>query len=479
MSAGPQATLRQGRALAWALAALLLARLVSLAAYPLMDTTEARYGDIARRMVERGDWVTPWFTDTMPFWGKPPLSFWATAASFELLGVNEFAARLPHLLLGLVVLAVVWRHARHHSPRAAWHAVAWLGASSLFLVSSGAVMTDMALALGTTLVMVGFWSAWHDGDGDSRMPWAMVLGAVIGLLAKGPVSVILWGLPVIAWVLLGGHRVQAWRRIAWLRAAALVLIVSLPWYAWAESRTPGFLHYFLVGEHWMRFVTPGWKGDLYGNAHLFPRGTIWLFALGAVVPWPLLLPAWWRSRAPQHAPAAPPFAAGESRYLLLWALTPCLFFTPARNILWTYVLPGLPALALLAGCWSATRQRARWAEGVVTAGVVLSTVVTLGLIVVARTDGSLEKRSARAIVADYRQQRQAGEPLYFLGRMPFSASFYSDGQARAIERLGALPAGRSACIVLPQNRLDALSAQERSRLEPLARRAGQVLARWR
>jgi 4-amino-4-deoxy-L-arabinose transferase-like glycosyltransferase len=479
VSAGPQATLRQGRALAWALAALLLARLVSLAMYPLMDMTEARYGDIARRMVERGDWVTPWFTDTMPFWGKPPLSFWATALSFEVLGVNEFAARLPHLLLGLAVLAVVWRHARRHSPRAAWHAVAWLGASSLFLVSSGAVMTDMALVLGTTLVMAGFWTNFHGGDGDSRMPWAMVLGAVIGLLAKGPVSVILWGVPVMGWVLLGGHLVQAWRRIAWLRGAALVLAVSLPWYVWAESRTPGFLHYFLVGEHWMRFVTPGWKGDLYGSAHAFPRGAIWLFALAAVAPWPLLLPAWWRAREPQPSPASGPFEPGESRYLLWWALTPCLFFTPARNILWTYVLPGLPALALLAGRWSATRQRQRWAEGVVTAGVVLGTVATLGLIVVAQSGESLEKRSARAIVADYRQQRQAGEPLYFLGRVPFSASFYSDGQARAIERLGAMPAGHSACIVLSQSRLDTLSADERRRLEPLARRADQVLARWR
>ncbi|MDP1899995.1 MAG: glycosyltransferase family 39 protein [Rubrivivax sp.] len=472
------ATRRCGGLLAWAVVALLLVRLASLAMVPLMDTTEARYADIARRMVQGGDWITPWFTETVPFWGKPPLSFWATALSFKLLGVNEFAARLPHLLLGVAVAALVWRHARRHSRRAAWHAMAWLGASSLFLVASGAVMTDMALALGTTLVMVGFWKAFHGGDGRARMPWAMVLGAAIGLLAKGPVSVILWGVPVVGWVLFGGHLVQAWRRIAWLRGAALVLVVSLPWYAWAESRTPGFLEYFIVGEHWMRFVTPGWKGDLYGSAHIFPRGAIWLFALGAVAPWPFLLPALFPARRPAaSAPAA--FDPGERRYLLLWALTPCLFFTPARNILWTYVLPGLPALALLAGRWSATRERQRWAEGVLTSGVVLSIVATLGLIFVAQTNGRFDRKSAKAIVAEYRERRQGGEPLYFLDRVPFSGSFYSDGQARVLERLEALPGGGSALVVLAEKRLAGLPADERRRLEPLARRGDQVLARWR
>ena len=76
------------RHLLWAIAALVLARLISLGFYPLMDTTEARYGDIARRMVERSDWITPWFTDTEPFWGKPPLSFWASAFGFKVFHVH-------------------------------------------------------------------------------------------------------------------------------------------------------------------------------------------------------------------------------------------------------------------------------------------------------------------------------------------------------------------------------------------------------
>ena len=64
----------------------------------------------------------------------------------------------------------------------------------------------------------------------------------------------------------------------------------LPWYLLAERKTPGFLDYFLVGEHWRRFTVPGWDGDRYGNAHLEPRGMIWAFLLQACLPWSLLLP---------------------------------------------------------------------------------------------------------------------------------------------------------------------------------------------
>jgi hypothetical protein len=57
-----------------------------------------------------------------------------------------------------------------------------------------------------------------------------------------------------------------------------------PRYVLAELRTPGFLQYFLMGEHWHRFVTPGWTGDLSGKAHAFPRGSIWPFAIAACLP---------------------------------------------------------------------------------------------------------------------------------------------------------------------------------------------------
>ncbi len=124
----------------------------------------------------------------------------------------------------------------------------------------------------------------------------------------------------------------------------------LPWYLVAEARTPGFLEYFIVGEHWQRFVESDWQGDLYGHAHSFPRGTIWLFAILAFLPWSFVLPvvAWRRRRAGISATTDD---RSLNRYLWAWALVPCVVFTLSGNVLWTYVLPAMPALAMLAAMY--------------------------------------------------------------------------------------------------------------------------------
>ena len=84
-----------------------------MAVMPLADTSEPRYAEIARLMAVTGDWVTPWFEPGVPFWGKPPLAFWAPALSIKLLGLSEFSLRLPAFAAMLGVLALV-----HASPPA-------------------------------------------------------------------------------------------------------------------------------------------------------------------------------------------------------------------------------------------------------------------------------------------------------------------------------------------------------------------------
>ena len=63
-------------------------------------------------MLETGDWLVPQFDYGVPFWGKPPLSTWLSAASMAVFGVNEFAARLPSLLLLAGCGALVYAAAR-------------------------------------------------------------------------------------------------------------------------------------------------------------------------------------------------------------------------------------------------------------------------------------------------------------------------------------------------------------------------------
>jgi len=427
----------------WFIVAAATVRLLLLGFSPLMDTTEARYGEISRIMVELNDWVTPWFTYEVPFWGKPPLAFWMTAISFKLFGINEFAARFPHWLAGMVVLWILWGMRPRSSQTGAIYAVALLLGSVMFFVASGMVMMDMALVIGTTLAMRGFWNGLH-GDVARRESerWLLFIGLGIALLAKGPVGVVLTGLPCGIWALVSGNLRSIWRDLPWIRGILLTLAIALPWYVIAEMRSPGFINYFIVGEHFHRFVTPGWKGDLYGTAHDYPYGTIWLFMMADVLPWTILFPilAWQTRGARVAMSASQPHDLAQSaqdatpaswrNYLLLWAFMPAVFFTMAGNIIWPYVMPGLPALALLVGGWLATRTDQSLVRKNLALGLTITMVLAVGFNVSMPFTGRSNDLAAKTLIEDYRSRQPQGLPLIYLGHRPFSAAFYSQGTAQ-------------------------------------------------
>src|SRR4029079_9879750 len=209
--------------------------------------------------------------------------------------------------------------------------------------------TDPALVFATTLSMAGFWEALHGRESTRRAAGLVFFfGLAAGLLAKGPVGVVLTLLPVGAWTLWTGSWRAVAMRLPWLMGTLLMLALAVPWYWAAERASPGFLDYFLVGEHWKRFVEPGWRGDLYGQAHARPRGTIWLFWIAAALPWSPLAIGWLaRALATLSHSARRLVRDPWCSYLLLWTLAPMLFFTVSGNVLVTYVLPGMPAFALL------------------------------------------------------------------------------------------------------------------------------------
>ena len=92
----------------WVILISFTIRLVTLNYYPIGDTTEARYSEITRLMMESGNWVTLTYVNGEPFWGKPPLLFWLQATSFNFFGINEFSARLPSIFISLLVVGLVF-----------------------------------------------------------------------------------------------------------------------------------------------------------------------------------------------------------------------------------------------------------------------------------------------------------------------------------------------------------------------------------
>ncbi len=409
-----------------------LIRLLTLGAYPLTDRTEARYGEIARKMAETGDWITPQIEYGVPFWGKPPLSTWLTAGSYKLFDVNDFSARLSSFVLIFLAVSLVYVLAKRRSVDRALISSMILATTLGFFVSSGAVMTDPALVFGTTLSMVGFWKAFHSSIYPNRL-WGYLLfvGLAIGLLAKGPVSIVLIVLPIVIWLLWQKKLGDAWRSIPWLSGTGLMLFIALPWYFLAEAKTPGFINYFIVGEHWKRFTESGWTGDLYGSGHAHPYGTIWLYWLLAAFPWSLLCITLVVKTLFNRAPLK--FASLEHNrewitYLLVWAITPMIFFTFSSNILWTYVLPGLPAFTLLMAeffflCFPSKKT----SKQVILIGLVVPLIFLLGFPAVVNL---ANKNSQKYVISQYQELCGGSNcQLAYYFEMPYSAEFYSGGKA--------------------------------------------------
>jgi 4-amino-4-deoxy-L-arabinose transferase-like glycosyltransferase len=457
-SAGERVT----HALLLLIGALVLLRLVGMAGLPLMDTTEARYAEVGRKMLELNDWITPWHDYGVPFWAKPPLSFWLTALSMKCFGVNEFAARLPHFLCMVLVAGLCWRLANSRRDTPPLACIGLLAGAALSLLAAGAVMTDEALTLGTTLAMGGLWQALH---GPRRRTGCVLLftGLTIGLLAKGPLVLLLVGLPTVAWATQTRQLGRLWKEVPWLIGLAMSVAAAGWWYLAAELKTPGFIDYFIVGEHWHRFVTPGWSGDRYGFAHAFAPGTIWVFALVATFPWPLVLLAVALDR---RRATADPFNEEADRrswrlYLACWSLAPLVFFTAARNIILPYALPALPAMALWASQWLRGRVGAERMNAWIVAGLVFSIGSTLVTAIEAERAGTFSNNSAKAVVGVWAAHRHQGtEPLVFVTERMHSASFYSGGRAEfassAAEALQRVAAS-GGFVVLRQEDTDSLA----------------------
>ncbi len=416
------------------LAAILIVRLASLSAYPLMDTTEARYAEMARKMLETGNWLTPQIDYGVPFWGKPPLSFWASALTMSAAGIGAWGARLAPFLAsvatGLLFFAWPFATDKRQQAVACWIVTA---ISGIGFVAAGAVMTDQFLAFGLMLAMVSFRRAL-----EPRPPrvWGYLffIGLAVGLLSKGPLCLVLAGLPLFLWLLSSGRWRDARRNLPWIKGGLLLLALVLPWYALAERATPGFLNYFLAGEHFHRFIDKGWQGDLYGSGHARAIGTIWLYGIAMFLPWSLLLPFLWLKKAG-------PLDGDSQRdgiYLLCWAVSPFLFFTLARNILPAYVLPAVPPLAIL------TVQRL-WRLEARYPGVrfliflpAFVPVVMAGFVWGGGFD-RLEYRCQRDLLKSW----DGVSALYYADekRVPYSAQFYSQGKARLLNGEENVPEG--------------------------------------
>jgi 4-amino-4-deoxy-L-arabinose transferase-like glycosyltransferase len=354
-----------------------------LGGYPLLDPDEGRNAEVAREMARTDDYVVPRLNG-LPYLDKPVLYYAAAAASIELLGPTETAARIPSLLFTVATVVLVgWFATRLYGPDGGAVAAAAAASTPFALAYARTVIFDSALTFFVVLALIGFYCAiegraahrargTEHGARDTSPPRAMGPRArinpawawtslawaamALGVLTKGPVAL---AVPLLVALPYAGWR-RAWRAVADATSVLLFAALLGPWLLAMSREVPGFLQYALVTETALRLTT-----------HQLQRvEPFWYFLAifpAAALPWSVVAVAAWRGRPDPRAV-----------FLLLWIAVPLLFFTLSQSKRPQYVLPLVHAVALLvAGHWA---RAARGAPGA-RAGAVALAVLGAGLLV--------------------------------------------------------------------------------------------------
>lgn len=397
--------------------------LPNLGAHSLWDVDEARNAECAREMWEAGDWIVPTFNYELRT-DKPVLPYWLMILSFDWLGVNEWSARFPSALAGIVTALITWWLGRAmFGSTAGLLAGLMLPGALLFNVLSHAVTPDALLILWTTAAL-GI--AWH-GVVREDSHWLGWFGLFTGLavLTKGIVGVLL---PMTAvGLFLIWERKLGLLRSRWLIWGVLVLlVVALPWYIAVGVATKGeWLRGFFGRHHFERFTSPleGHSGGVWYHPVVllvgFAPWSVWLVPML----WAVLANWWHKKNAARQGNLTPaagqdmPTAAGTAtvqaietertgiqersalRYLICWCSTWLVFFSMAQTKLPNYVAPIYPALAILLGWWmrewgqgrlSVPRWLVRlvvFVWGIIGMGVSLGLAVAAGVVPLSVLEG--------------------------------------------------------------------------------------------
>ncbi len=384
---------------------------------PLFLPDEGRYGGVAREMLLSGDALTPTLGG-LPYFHKPPLFYWITAGSMAAFGLNEWAARLAPLLGASLGAAALHRFVhRWDGPRRARLALAALLVQPLWFMGGQFANMDMLVAgciTAATLLLADSVRSMQAGLAHRPALLGAWSAMALGVLAKGLIGVVLPVLVASAWLLITpkGAGLRLWRALWWWPAPALAAAVAAPWFVAMAWKHPGFLEYMVLEQHVRRYVASG-----------FNNPQPWWFCAAALLLFSASGLEWlWRScRRRQTGLAA---AHADTLSLMrVWVVAVVVFFSVPQSKLVGYVLPAVPALAVLMaagmegmrrpGPWPVRRWALSWG-----AALALSLGLTVGVAWQA-------PKSSKALGQALRAQRLPAQPVWLLGVYPFDLAFYA------------------------------------------------------
>ena len=327
---GSQPSLRLLGALMTVLLALWIAR---LGAAPLFDVDEGAFAEATRELTLAHDWGSTTLNGVDRF-DKPILIYWFQAISLKVFGLNEFAVRLPSALAAFLWCLAIGHFAwRRFGPSVAIAAAGILATSLGPMLIGRAATADSLLNLLLTIATLDIWRHLENGrDWPRRRAFAWI---GLGLLAKGPVALLIPAAAAGLWLLTNRDRSRLLRLVSDPKAWALMIGIAAPWYIYAVARHGmAFVTGFLLHHNVERFTgsLEGHAGSLFYYLEVLP---------GAMMPWtPLLVPIALQLRARWKEPV--------NRFMLVWLGFVLAFFSLSGTKLPHYVLYGFTPLVLLA-----------------------------------------------------------------------------------------------------------------------------------
>jgi 4-amino-4-deoxy-L-arabinose transferase-like glycosyltransferase len=377
------------RAGPWLLLVLIWAalHLPNLGRPSLWDIDEGNNAEAAYEMRESGNPIVPTFNYRLRP-DKPPLLYWLQVAAYEAFGVNEFAARLPSALASLLTLLLTYELGRlTFGPGAGFLAGLILASTVAFCAAGHFANPDALLNVCTILTLYLFWRDYVRGK-NGWLVWTGI-STGLGMLAKGPVGLVLPS--AVVWVFL--FRSGQWRRgfrLLLLGGVAAFLLVAAPWYVWVGVETKGqWLREFFLVHNWDRATGAPMEnhgGPIFYYVVALIAGFAPWSVFFALTLWQVAKSLFDREPSASETPFSPPTpwergvggegdevtenlhpspptplpcvqGGGEKeidsraalRFLLGWIAVYFLIFSLARTKLPNYVLPLYAPLALLMG----------------------------------------------------------------------------------------------------------------------------------
>ena len=287
--------------LIWLLGINFIAFIWNLGSVGLIDETEPLFAEASRQMLITGDWITPFFDGQTRF-DKPALIYWFQAIAYKIMGVNEWAVRLPSALAAVAVTIMAFYVVQWHFnekdrldqttnlPRRYFIATLTSGMIAFnpeMIVWGRVGVSDMLLTGSIACSLLSFFVGYAQNSLPSRWPnpWYVTSYILMGaaVLTKGPVGIVLPGLILIAFALYLGKFKQLWQEAQPVLGIFIVLIINAPWYILVTWRNGwNFINTFF-GYHNIERHRGGQR-SFSSLVFLFPSGVIWFSTLLCISP---------------------------------------------------------------------------------------------------------------------------------------------------------------------------------------------------